>query len=123
MPDRPPPGPELDALVAQAMGWTRFPYELPGNIGVAWCPPGKRPHVSTAQKLPAYSTTGDGMLKMLGWLRDQPDKTLNLFIAIVRQWSSGMGYAVDWWLLMVADLPHAVALALLDTVESQTQGD
>ena len=61
------PGPEADALVAEAMGWTRVRH-----VGVDISFSGMPPNDVGPQFIPAYTTTGDGMLEMLDWMRGAP---------------------------------------------------
>lgn len=63
------PGPEADARIARAMGWTDtfaaqcgcwYGTDHSQGMAVANC------------KIPAYSTTGDGLLAMLEWMQRKP---------------------------------------------------
>ena len=104
-----PPGPELDALVAEAMGWTRTGHGI-----MPWA----MPNGDLRQRPIPYSTSGNGMLAMLEWMRAKP-----------RQWyvvlySPAQGEEGDWdceveagriaYCYPGATAPHAVALALLE---------
>ena len=57
------PGPEADALVATAMGWTWQEPSPDGWDGHWVTPDGEIP-----EHPPAYTTSGDGMLEMLEWI-------------------------------------------------------
>jgi len=59
-----PPGPKLDALVAEAMGW-EWKHSFTGKL---WRGPGKRRAGDWKTHPPAFSTTGDGMLAMMEWV-------------------------------------------------------
>ena len=63
-----PPSPELDALVAKAMGQDvrRVPDD---RGGLEW---EMRDPGGDWVAVPAYSTTGNGMLAMLEWMRAKP---------------------------------------------------
>ena len=113
-----PPGPELDALVAEAMGReTRFVYsrrrarmvwEMVYGDGV-WRP------------LPAYSTSGNGMLAMLEWVRAQDRRTVGRFVNAMANQANAAGMNLSWWFLVVGGTPHAVAWGVLAAVKVEKE--
>ena len=101
-----PPGPKLDALVAEAMGWTRTGHPI-----MPWA----MPSGDLRQRPIPYSTTGNGMLAMLEWMRAK-----GWFINL-NYWPDGATtrvYVAGTSILLARTsenaAPHAVALALLE---------
>lgn len=92
----PPPGPELDALVAEA---------------------------TMAKGGLTYSTTGDGMLKMLEWIRAVPRLWgIMLYSPLqgeIGEWDCEITAGRTMYCQEGATAPHAVALALLDAAAEE----
>ena len=106
----PPPGTELDALVAKAMGQDvrRVPD---GRGGLEW---EMRDPGGDWVAVPAYSTAGNGMLAMLEWMRAQA------FSA--RFFATTNGALVSRRMQRNSkSRPHAVALALLAAVKAEKE--
>ena len=113
-----PPGTELDALVAKAMGQDvrRVPD---GRGGLEW---EMRDPGGDWVAVPAYSTAGNGMLAMLEWMRAK-----GWFINL-HYWPDGATtrvYVAGTSILLARTsenaAPHAVALALLAAAKAEKE--
>lgn len=114
-----PPGPELDAKVAEALGW-----KVERNIHSSdyWYEDTDKPIFHNYP--PPFSTDGNWMLKALDWLREETE-----FQGISRDLGDGWGVelivhtryplaTVEEGVIETAEtLPHAIALAVVEAAE------
>jgi len=109
------PGPEADALVATAMGWT---WQEPSPDG--WDGHWVTPDGEIAEHPPAYTTTGNGMLAMMEWV-DAKRWAIDLMgpDGEARHWQCCLyaGEAGRQYIGRADTAPLAVAKALLAAVK------
>lgn len=100
-------GRELDALVAvEVMGWTRLSIRNP-----LWHSPSD---LVWRAELPAFSTTGDGMLAVLEQMRALGWE----FAVYCDPGEAGWSVTIGGALLSRDTLPHAACLAALEAVRA-----
>ncbi len=106
-------GPALDARIAETMGWTHLRI---GNDRGDWVG-APYPEAKDLVHVPAYTTTGNGLLLMMEWMRAKPrGNTVELSLS-----HHGWANCIIRWLgiYIQADTPNlAVAAALLAAVEA-----
>ena len=107
-----PPGPELDALVAEAMGWTRTGHGI-----MPWA----MPNGDLRQRPIPYSSSGNGMLAMREWLNGEPR---GYVVTVMTNGFSGYAHIGGLGTVVEAQGkhgPHSLALALLAAEKAEKE--
>ena len=107
-----PPGTELDALVAEALGWR---FNEPFYRWEKDVPEGKEygAHFHTPDP---YSTDGDWMLTALDWLKEKREPLI--IEPSPKGWSITLRFNADGARTLTSKtLEHAVALAVVEAAE------